>query len=61
MSQPTNDNLAANLADWLADRGREAKDVMRDAEGCFVIIDGEDGLEKDYLPHDLDEIYELYG
>lgn len=56
MSNKQNDYLVDNILVWLNERGRAPNDVMTDDQGRhYVLMDGENGLYKDYLP-DLSEV-----
>lgn len=50
MSHITNEIWKENRKEWLEERGREEKDVMDEGNGEFIMVEGEEKLEKVFLP-----------
>lgn len=56
MSNKTNDELYEEREIWLDNLGRTKGDIMDKGDGKYVMVDGEDGFEKIYLPDNFQEL-----
>lgn len=41
--------------EWLDENGRKEHDVMQDETGSYIMVEGEEGMEKKYLPDNLSD------
>lgn len=53
MSNQFNDNYFEARAEWLAEQGRTEGDVMGLSGGEYIIVDGEEEVEKLLLPDSI--------
>ena len=55
MSHIANDLWYEARNQWLEENGREWRDVMHDDRGEYVLAEGEERMEKVYLPDNLQQ------